>query len=79
VRFGDLRDDRVLERAGVAAVAVEGDAADRRPRRGEDPALGAEGLDLGLGEVRVLPTDPLAAMAIAERVGVPRRLTQASS
>ena len=29
VRLGDLADDRVLEGAGVLAVAVEGDAADR--------------------------------------------------
>jgi hypothetical protein len=29
VRLGDLRDDGVLQRAGVLAFAVEGDAADR--------------------------------------------------
>ena len=35
------------------AVAVEGDAADRRPRLGEDAVLGVGGLDVGLGEVGV--------------------------
>ena len=53
VRLGDLADDRVLEGAAVAAVAVEGDAADRRPRLGEDAVLGAERLDLALLEVGV--------------------------
>ena len=53
VRLGDLADHRVLEGAGVLAVAVEGDAADRRPGLGEDAVLGAEGLDLGLDEVGV--------------------------
>lgn len=43
-----------MKGAGVLAVAVEGDAADRRPRLREDPVLLAEGLDVGLGEVRVL-------------------------
>src|SRR4051812_19997746 len=42
VRLGDLRDDGVPQRAGVLALAVEGDAADRRPRLGEDAALLAE-------------------------------------
>ena len=37
----------------VLAVAVEGDAADRRPGLGEDAVLGAEGLHLGLLEVGV--------------------------
>jgi hypothetical protein len=38
----------------VRAVAVERDAADRRPRLGEDAVLDAEGLDVRLGEVRML-------------------------
>jgi hypothetical protein len=38
----------------VLAVAVEGDAADRRPRLAEDAVLLPEGLHVGLGEVRVL-------------------------
>ena len=46
-------DDGIVEGAGVLAVAVEGDAADGRPGLGENPVLGAEGLDLGLGEVGV--------------------------
>ena len=53
VRLGDPGDGRVFERAGVLAVAVEGDAADRRPGLGEDAVLGVERLDLGLLEVRV--------------------------
>jgi hypothetical protein len=53
VRLGDLADDRVLQGAGVAAVAVERDPADGRPRLGEDAVLGAEGLDLALLVVRV--------------------------
>ena len=53
VGLGDLADHRVLERAAVLAVAVEGDAADRRPRLGQDAVLGAERLDLALLEVRV--------------------------
>jgi len=54
VRVSDAGDRRILERAGVAAVAVERDPADRRPRLGEDVVLLAEGLHVGLGEVRVL-------------------------
>jgi hypothetical protein len=53
VRGGDRTDGWIFESAAVAAVAVEGDAADRRPRLGENPVLGAEGLDLALGEVGV--------------------------
>ena len=53
VRLGDLADHRVLEGAGVLAVAVEGDPADRRPGLREDAVLGAEGLDLRLDEVGV--------------------------
>jgi hypothetical protein len=50
VRLGDLAEDRVLERAAVAAVAVEGDPADRRPCLGEDLMLGPERLDLALAK-----------------------------
>jgi hypothetical protein len=50
VRLRDATDDRVLQRAAVAAVAVEGDAADRGLRLGQDAVLGAEGLDLALLE-----------------------------
>src|SRR4051794_26447278 len=42
VRLGDLADNRVLQRAAVIAVAVERDAADRRPRLRQDLMLGAE-------------------------------------
>ena len=45
--------DRVLEGAAGATVAVEGDAADRRPRLREDPAQGAELLHVSLLEVGV--------------------------
>ena len=51
--LGDPADDRVLQGAGVLAVAVEGDAADRRPGLGQDAVLGVEGLHLGLLEVGV--------------------------
>ena len=51
--FGDATDDRVFQGAGVLAVAVEGDAADRRPRLGEDAVLRAEGLHVALLEVGV--------------------------
>src|SRR5919206_895607 len=54
VRLRDAADHRILQRRGVAAVAVEGDAADRRPRLREDAVLLAEGLNVGLGEVGVL-------------------------
>ena len=37
----------------MAAVAVERDTADWRPRLGDDAVLGAEGLDVGLDEVGV--------------------------
>ena len=46
-----LADHRVLQGAGVLAVAVEGDAADRRPGLGEDAVLGVQGLHLALLEV----------------------------
>ena len=38
---------------GVLAIPVEGDAADRRPRLGDDAVLGAEVLHLALLEVGV--------------------------
>jgi hypothetical protein len=51
---GDLTDDRVLQRAALRAVPVEGDAADRRPGLVEDASLGVVGEQLGLPEVGVL-------------------------
>ena len=53
VGLGDVGDGGVLEGAGVAALAVEGDAADGGPGLGEDAVLGVGGTDLGLREVRV--------------------------
>ena len=53
VGVSDVCDDGVVEGAAVAAAAIEGDAADRRPRLREDPALGAEVLHLALLEVGV--------------------------
>jgi hypothetical protein len=53
VRLSDAADHGVVEGAGVLAVAVERDPADRRPGLGEDAVLGAARLDLGLDEVGV--------------------------
>jgi hypothetical protein len=49
----DLVDDRVRQGAAVGAVPVEGDAADRRPRLGQDPVLGVDRQELGLPKVGV--------------------------
>jgi hypothetical protein len=51
VGLRDAEDHRVLQGAAVAAVAVERDPADRRPRLGADAVLGAECLDRPLLEV----------------------------
>src|SRR5215204_6299670 len=40
VALGDLADDRILKGACVLTVAVEGDAADRRPRLSEEAVFG---------------------------------------
>jgi len=53
VGLRDADDDRVLKGAGVPAVAVEGDAADGRPRLVEDAVLDVKVLDLALLEVGV--------------------------
>jgi hypothetical protein len=50
---GDVGDDRVIERAAVTAVAVEGDPTDRRPGLREDAVLGTEVLHVSLREVGV--------------------------
>ena len=53
MRLGDVADDRVVQCAGVDAIAVEGDAADRRPRLRDDAVLDAECLHFLLLEVGV--------------------------
>ena len=51
--FAIVADHRILQGAGVLAVAVERDPADRRPGLGQDAVLGTQGLHLPLLEVRV--------------------------
>jgi hypothetical protein len=53
VGLGDVSDDRIVKGAAVATVAVEGDAADRRPSLRKDAVLRIEVLDLSLLEVGV--------------------------
>ena len=51
VSSSDAADGLVVEGAAlVAALGVEGDPADRRPRLGQDAVLGVEGLDVTLLE-----------------------------
>ena len=55
VRGGDRGDGRVVEDAAAVSPQprVERDAADRRPRLGQDAVLGVGRLHVGLGEVGV--------------------------